>query len=228
MGTVHINNVEEYTTALDNILQLKRRKTDYERIPNLSAEQSDGITMFRISPMESLMLHRCRTGAISLQKWLQSPSAAISESDWFLYRARISRRMISCTVVSWRREKLLPGLNLETVSLKLGVYSADEEFPRRWIGRTGSIRWPPRSPDLTSLDFFFWGFMKDRVYATKPCNFPELVERIEHTIQTVTPDMLIRIHEELIRQLTFVHSAERKTFGKLYTIISQQFYIYMF
>ncbi|KAJ4429852.1 hypothetical protein ANN_22056 [Periplaneta americana] len=39
-----------------------------ERIPNLSAKQSDGITVFRISPMASLMLHRCRTGAISLQK----------------------------------------------------------------------------------------------------------------------------------------------------------------
>ncbi|KAJ4432187.1 hypothetical protein ANN_20803 [Periplaneta americana] len=50
--------------------------------------------------MESLMLHRCRTGAISLQRWWQSPSSAISESDWFLYRAGISRRMTSCTVVS--------------------------------------------------------------------------------------------------------------------------------
>ncbi|KAJ4439280.1 hypothetical protein ANN_07400 [Periplaneta americana] len=33
----------------------------YERIPNLSAEQSDGITVFRISPMAPLILHRCRT-----------------------------------------------------------------------------------------------------------------------------------------------------------------------
>ncbi|KAJ4432218.1 hypothetical protein ANN_20834 [Periplaneta americana] len=73
-----------------------------ERIPNLSAEQSDGITVFRISTMTSLMLHRCRTGAISLQRWWQSPSASISESDWFLYRMGISRRMASCTVVSWR------------------------------------------------------------------------------------------------------------------------------
>ncbi|KAJ4431545.1 hypothetical protein ANN_20144 [Periplaneta americana] len=75
-----------------------------ERIPNLSAEQSDGITVFRISPMESLMLHRCRTGAISLQRWWQSPLAAISESDWFLCRAGISRQMTSCTVVSWREQ----------------------------------------------------------------------------------------------------------------------------
>ncbi|KAJ4428567.1 hypothetical protein ANN_24611 [Periplaneta americana] len=38
-----------------------------EHIPNLSTEQSDGIMVLRISPLESLMLHRCRTGAISLQ-----------------------------------------------------------------------------------------------------------------------------------------------------------------
>ncbi|KAJ4446166.1 hypothetical protein ANN_12859 [Periplaneta americana] len=78
------------------------RTPSIERIPNLTGEQSDGITVFRIPPMTSLMLHRCRTGAINLQRWWQSPSAAISESDWFLYRAEISRRTTSCTVVSWR------------------------------------------------------------------------------------------------------------------------------
>ncbi|CAF2265037.1 unnamed protein product [Rotaria magnacalcarata] len=33
----------------------------------------------------------------------------------------------------------------------------DDHFPRRWIVRGGSIRWAPRSPDLTPLDFFLWG-----------------------------------------------------------------------
>ncbi|KAJ4436596.1 hypothetical protein ANN_16629 [Periplaneta americana] len=75
----------------------------YERFPNLTGEQSDGIMVFQIPLMTSLMLHRCRTGDINLQRWWQSPSAAISESDWFLYRAGISRRMTSCTVVSWRQ-----------------------------------------------------------------------------------------------------------------------------
>lgn len=28
-------------------------------------------------------------------------------------------------------------------------------YPRRWIGRGGPVAWPPRSPDLTSLDYFF-------------------------------------------------------------------------
>ena len=42
-------------------------------------------------------------------------------------------------------------------------------LPQRWIGRTGKeddalMRWPPRSPDLTQCDFFFWGFVKDTVF----------------------------------------------------------------
>ncbi|KAJ4427412.1 hypothetical protein ANN_25034 [Periplaneta americana] len=47
----------------------RRDSKDKERIPNLSAEQSDGIKVFQIPTMTLLMLHRCRTGAISLQRW---------------------------------------------------------------------------------------------------------------------------------------------------------------
>lgn len=40
----------------------------------------------------------------------------------------------------------------------------------RWIGRQGAIEWPPRSPDLTSLDYLLWGYIKERVYQNIPCN----------------------------------------------------------
>ncbi|KAJ4436416.1 hypothetical protein ANN_19049 [Periplaneta americana] len=33
----------------------------------------------------------------------------------------------------------------------------NERFPYRWIGRSGSVQGPPRSPDLTPMDFFLWG-----------------------------------------------------------------------
>ncbi|KAJ4432915.1 hypothetical protein ANN_15172 [Periplaneta americana] len=50
-----------------------------ERIPNLTGEQSDGITVFRIPPMTSLMLHRCRTGAINLQRPAASQAGVASK-----------------------------------------------------------------------------------------------------------------------------------------------------
>ena len=35
-------------------------------------------------------------------------------------------------------------------------------FTQRWFGRTGSIEWPPCSPDLTPMDFFFLGCCKEQ------------------------------------------------------------------
>jgi len=43
----------------------------------------------------------------------------------------------------------------------------NESFPNRWLGRRGTIPWPPRSSDLTSLDYYLWGHMKTLVYETK-------------------------------------------------------------
>jgi hypothetical protein len=40
----------------------------------------------------------------------------------------------------------------------------NEIFPDLWIGRNGPIPWPPRSPDITPLDFFLWSYVKDIMY----------------------------------------------------------------
>lgn len=56
-------------------------------------------------------------------------------------------------------------------------------FPSRWIGRRGEIEWPPRSPDLTPLDFFFWGYLKDRVYRNKPASIEELKQNIRDEVE---------------------------------------------
>ncbi|GBP67789.1 hypothetical protein EVAR_53785_1 [Eumeta japonica] len=34
-------------------------------------------------------------------------------------------------------------------------------FPNSWIGRDGPFPWPPRSSDLTPLDFYVWGRAKE-------------------------------------------------------------------
>ena len=44
----------------------------------------------------------------------------------------------------------------------------NEVFPQRWFGRRGSIKWPPRSPDLTPMDFFEGGVVKNKVYEKDP------------------------------------------------------------
>nr|XP_022904788.1 uncharacterized protein LOC111416879 [Onthophagus taurus] len=51
-------------------------------------------------------------------------------------------------------------------------------FGDRWIGRGGPHPWPPRSPDLTPLDFCLWGWMKSLVYARKVDTRDALLDRI--------------------------------------------------
>lgn len=54
----------------------------------------------------------------------------------------------------------------------------NENFTERWIDRRGPIEWPARSPDLTPLDYFLWGYLKSKVYVTKPQNLDDLRQRI--------------------------------------------------
>ena len=55
----------------------------------------------------------------------------------------------------------------------------NHNYPHRWIGRNGPIAWPPRSPDLTPLDFYLWGHLKDLVYSAEIQTREQLVQRIE-------------------------------------------------
>ncbi|GFU75020.1 putative transposable element [Trichonephila clavipes] len=43
-----------------------------------------------------------------------------------------------------------------------------DTFGDRLISRFGPVNWPPRSCDLTPLDYFLWGYVKSLVYADKP------------------------------------------------------------
>ena len=53
----------------------------------------------------------------------------------------------------------------------------NEKFPNRWIGHKGSVTWPVRSSDLTSLDYFLWGTLKDMVYKEQPTTSHDMQQR---------------------------------------------------
>ena len=77
-----------------------------------------------------------------------------------------------------------------------GTDVLNERFPDAWIGRGGPIPWPPRSPDLSPLDFFLWGYIKNIVYAEKIRNIQQLQERITSAIETVIRDMIQKPWQE--------------------------------
>ena len=69
-------------------------------------------------------------------------------------------------------------------------------FPNRWIGRGSQRLWASRSPDLTPLDFFVWGFIKSKVYATKVNNLQDLKQRIWVAAALITPAMMRQVFRE--------------------------------
>lgn len=70
----------------------------------------------------------------------------------------------------------------------------NENFENRWIGRNSPlIEWPPRSPDLTPLDFFLWGILKQKVYKSRPQSVEELRARITEACANVTPEQLRKV-----------------------------------
>lgn len=61
----------------------------------------------------------------------------------------------------------------------------DATFTGKWIGRRGPVEYPPRSPDLTPLDFFFWGQLKNMVYQQRVRSIQDLKDRIIHCSQEI-------------------------------------------
>jgi hypothetical protein len=60
-----------------------------------------------------------------------------------------------------------------------------------WIGRGGPIAWPPRSPDLTHLDFFCGGYVTDKIYVSiLLASSEELRARIREAVTTTDVDMI--------------------------------------
>ncbi|XP_029675902.1 uncharacterized protein LOC115243229 [Formica exsecta] len=65
-------------------------------------------------------------------------------------------------------------------------------FPNKWIGKYGPINYPPRSPDLTILDYFLWGRVKDMVYRERPTIKDNMIHRISEAILSLGDDEILR------------------------------------
>lgn len=65
-------------------------------------------------------------------------------------------------------------------------------FGNRWIGRRSSLFWPPRSPDLTPLDFYLWGRIKNIVYESPIESKEDLKRRVEDAFHSLKGEEIER------------------------------------
>lgn len=75
-------------------------------------------------------------------------------------------------------------------------------FPERWIGRHGPIHWPARSPDLTPMDFFLWGYLKQKVYKERIGNDVNgLKLRITEAVREINVEMLHKVYKQFRKRV---------------------------
>ncbi|GFV20718.1 probable 39S ribosomal protein L45, mitochondrial [Trichonephila clavipes] len=77
----------------------------------------------------------------------------------------------------------------------------------RLISRFGPVNWPPRSCDLTPLDYFLWGYLKSLVYADKPQTLDHLEDNIRRVIADIQPQMLEKVIENWTSRLDYIRDS---------------------
>ena len=79
-------------------------------------------------------------------------------------------------------------------------------FEDRIIIRRADVVWPPRSCDLTPLDYYLWGAVKDKCYADKPETIDTLKDNIRETISEIqlhTIDNVLKIWTSRVNEIIF-------------------------
>ncbi|GFX14339.1 transposable element Tc3 transposase [Trichonephila clavipes] len=82
-----------------------------------------------------------------------------------------------------------------------------DTFGDRLISRFGPVNWPPRSCDLTPLDYFLWGYLKSLVYADKPQTLDHLEDNIRRVIADIRPQMLEKVIENWTSRLDYIRAS---------------------
>ncbi|GFU67222.1 putative LOC101896122 [Trichonephila clavipes] len=75
------------------------------------------------------------------------------------------------------------------------------------ISRFGPVNWPPRSCDLTPLDYFLWGYVESLVYADKPQTLDHLEDNIHRVIADIRPQMLEKVIENWTSRLDYIRAS---------------------
>lgn len=74
------------------------------------------------------------------------------------------------------------------------------------------IQWPPYSPDLTPLDYFLWGYTKDKIYKAKIDNLYDLKAKITEVIQNISFEIRANVIENFKKRLELCKSSKGEHF----------------
>lgn len=81
------------------------------------------------------------------------------------------------------------------------------KFRNRIISRFGDIHWPARSCDLSPLDYFLWGNVKDRCYSNDPRTINALKENIRQAIREIEPQTIDNVLQNWVKRMDYCQAS---------------------
>ena len=72
-------------------------------------------------------------------------------------------------------------------------------FEDRIISRRADVLWPPRSCNLTPLDYYLWGAVEDKCYAYKP----EIIDAVMENIREAIGGIQLHIIDNVLKNWTY-------------------------
>lgn len=88
----------------------------------------------------------------------------------------------------------------------------DEYFGERLISKD---RWPSRSPDLTPLDFYLFGYLKTKIFTNRLHSIEELQEAIINEVNNINEEGLHRIFSNVKKRVNLCLDANGGHFEHL-------------
>jgi hypothetical protein len=67
-----------------------------------------------------------------------------------------------------------------------------------WLGGGGVVEFPPRYPDLTPMDFFLCGHIKDKVYSRSPWIIVDMKATFVRESEAISCAMLRAVVDSLV------------------------------
>lgn len=114
--------------------------------------------------------------------------------DQFVYRELLEEKVWPLLKHRATREQLYfmqDGATCHTTPMNLAFLKS--KFGGRVISNKTDIPWPPNSPNLNPLDFFFWSHSMNHVFRTKPATIDDLKIIVNDFAENMDPDLIRKV-----------------------------------
>ncbi|KAJ8915589.1 hypothetical protein NQ315_012474 [Exocentrus adspersus] len=129
-----------------------------------------------------------RTGSVSYEKKSRTPTVLNDENQLAISLAVVENPQVTVRVLS--NDLNIKNQQFQSVCKRINFIRT----------MTNGMAWPPRSADLTPMDYFLWRVVESDVYRVPATTREDMVERIQQSFQQISPLVLSNVRRYFRRR----------------------------